>query len=336
MNASSGKLLQTVIVPIAALVALAMGVVVTFIWFSATTQDRIALEKSIEAVQTAIERRHAAIAANVTDYAWWNDAVQHLDLSLDEAWADVNVGAYQYETYEIELSLVVDRNNQTIFERLDGEPSEVGAFQLLPGGLDGLIRQARAAPTKSAMGVLPFRDGLAFVAASAVTPYSPEEIQIPEGRIVLIFAKAITQELLDALAEPLPLSDLRVMGPGESAIVATTLPLVSPNGDLLGRLVWQPHQPGREFLRAVTPALAIAIILIAAFTYAVLRHARETTKAVEASEVRFRDVADAASDWIWEVDASSPHLHLRTLRAGNGSAARGQPRPADRRSVPSR
>src|ERR671911_10326 len=98
MNGSSGKLLQTVIVPIAALVALAMGVVVAFIWFSAATQDRIAFEKSVEAVQTAIQRRHGAIGAHVTDYAWWNDAVEHLDLALDEAWADVNVGAYQYES----------------------------------------------------------------------------------------------------------------------------------------------------------------------------------------------------------------------------------------------
>jgi sensor domain CHASE-containing protein len=134
INASSGKLLQTVIVPIAALVALAMGVVVAFIWFSASTQDRIAFEKSVEAVQTAIERRQGAIGANVTDYAWWNDAVEHLDLSLDEAWADINIGAYQYETYEIELSLVVDRSNRTIFVRLDGEPAEIDAFQILPGG----------------------------------------------------------------------------------------------------------------------------------------------------------------------------------------------------------
>jgi diguanylate cyclase (GGDEF)-like protein/PAS domain S-box-containing protein len=304
ISAASGKLLQTVIVPIAALVALAMGVVVAFIWFSATTQDRIAFEKSVEAVQTAIQRRHGAIGSNVTDYAWWNDAVEHLDLALDEEWADINIGAYQFETYQIELSLVVDRANRTIFARLDGEPAEIDAFEILPEGLDELIRQARAGPTKPAMGVLPFRDGLAFVAASAVTPYNPEEIQIPDGRIVLIFAKMITQEVLDAVADPLPLTDLRLVGPSEATGTAATLPLVAPEGDLLARLVWQPHQPGSEFLRAVTPALAAAILVIAAFTYAVLRHAREATNAIESSEARFRDVADASSDWIWEVDAA--------------------------------
>jgi diguanylate cyclase (GGDEF)-like protein/PAS domain S-box-containing protein len=304
ISAASGKLLQTVIVPIAALVALAMGVVVAFIWFSASTQDRIAFDKSVEAVHTAVERRLGALGANVTDYAWWNDAVEHLDLSLDEEWADINIGAYQYETYQIELSLVVDRAGRTIFARLDGQPASVDAFEVLPEGLDELVRQARATPTQAAMGVLPLRDGLAFVAASAVTPYDPEKIRVPEGRIVLIFAKSITQEVLDAVAEPLPLTGLRFARPDEASGTAAIMPLVSPNGDELGRLIWQPHQPGRQFLRAVTPALAVAILVIATFTYAVLRHAREATNAIESSEARFRDVADASSDWIWEVDAA--------------------------------
>ena len=86
---------------------------------------------------------------------------------------------------------------------------------------------------------------------------------------------------------------------GRRPELAASLPLLTPNGSLLARLVWQPHQPGSEFLRAVTPALTIAIIVIAAFTYVVLRHAREATGAIEASEARFRDVADASSDWIW-------------------------------------
>lgn len=111
MRAPSHKLQQHVIIPIALLVVLAMAVVVGFVWYSASTQDRIALEKSIEAVRTAVTRKHAQLGATATDYGWWNDAVEHLDLSLDEGWADDNIGLYQYETYGIELSLVVDRRD---------------------------------------------------------------------------------------------------------------------------------------------------------------------------------------------------------------------------------
>ncbi len=40
MDQKSGKLIQQVIIPIAVLVAVAMSVVVGFVWFSAKNQDR--------------------------------------------------------------------------------------------------------------------------------------------------------------------------------------------------------------------------------------------------------------------------------------------------------
>jgi hypothetical protein len=33
------------------------------------------------------------------------------------------------------------------------------------------------------------------------------------------------------------------------------LPLIAPDGTEVGTLVWQPHEPGRQFLESVTPAL---------------------------------------------------------------------------------
>src|SRR5918996_553412 len=71
----------------------------------------------------------------------------------------------------------------------------------------------------------------------------------------------------------------------------------------LGTLIWQPHKPGWEFLRSVLPSLIVAVATIAIFTWMVLQHVRQTARAIEASEARFRDVADATSDWIWETDA---------------------------------
>ncbi|MDX1541016.1 MAG: EAL domain-containing protein, partial [Geminicoccaceae bacterium] len=131
-----------------------------------------------------------------------------------------------------------------------------------------------------------------------------EEIEMPDGRAVLIFAQQITQELLDSIAKPLPLADLRMTAPDVAPMTEATAPILSPTGALLARLVWVPTQPGQEFLRTVTPALAVAILVLVAFTTAVLRNARDATCTIEASEARFRDVADASSDWIWEVDTS--------------------------------
>jgi len=310
MGASTGKLLQNVIMPIAALVALAMGVVVAFVWFSASAQDRVALDQSITAVSGAIQRKLDKVGLAALDFGWWNEAVLNLDVALNQQWADDNVGLYIYQVHGYELSVVLDRDNSIIYQQLDGEHASTDPFELLGPDLAILVRAARAAPLKEpapATGILPFGDHLALVAVSMVTPQNPGDIEIPDGpRVVLIYAKRLDEAVLEDFAEPLPISDLRLV---EVEVEVTTtsdavLPLASPSGVALGQLMWEPHQPGRAFLWQVAPALGIAILVLAAFTYAVLRHAREATTAIEASEARFKDVADASSDWIWEVDAA--------------------------------
>jgi diguanylate cyclase (GGDEF)-like protein/PAS domain S-box-containing protein len=262
MTASRGTLLHHVIVPVALLVAVAMAVVVGFIWFSARTQDGVALDQSIATVRDAIGRQLAKVGLAAKDYTWWNEAVLNLDLTLNESWADNNVGFYIHHVHGYELSLVIDRADQTIYEQLDGaRQPELDAFDVLTAELRTLVRRTRQSPIEEpepATGLLPFGDGLALVGASAVTPQEPGDLEIPDGsRVVLVYAKKLTEELLEDIAEPLPLSDLRLV----------------PSGTVLE-------------------------------TYAVLRHAREATTAIEASEARFKDVADASSDWIWEVDAA--------------------------------
>ena len=149
-----------------------------------------------------------------------------------------------------------------------------------------------------------------MVGVSAVTPEEGAEVVLPPGpRAVLVYVKKLDQAFLDTVAEPLPVTDLKLALP-EAAASAATLPLIAPDGARLGSLTWQPHQPGWEFLRSVFPSLAIAFAVIALFTMLVLRHARVAAETIQASEVRFRDVADASSDWIWETD---PDLRLKFL-----------------------
>jgi sensor domain CHASE-containing protein len=94
MGERSGKLIQQVIVPIAVLVAVAMAVVVGFVWFSAKNQDQIALRQTIQSVDEAITRKTQQVGLVAKDYSWWTDAVRNLDLSFDAEWAHTNIGSY--------------------------------------------------------------------------------------------------------------------------------------------------------------------------------------------------------------------------------------------------
>ena len=304
------KTIHTIIFPIALLVVVAMALVVGFVWFSAKNQDEIARADSIKSVTGALQRHATHLGRIAKDFSWWNDAVENLVIDLDLEWADQGIGFYAFENYGYEESFVLDGENRTIYSSEDSERVDAEAFSVLQFGLEILLERARAlAETKPepATGLLKTPDGrVLLVGASAIAPEDGATYQLPDGpKFVLIFTKELDQALLDLIGTALPLENLRLVGERPDADGAdATLPLVAPDGTELGELIWEPHKPGRQFLESVTPALAIAIFVIAAFTYAVLRHARETTNAIEASEARFRDVADASSDWIWEVDAS--------------------------------
>jgi diguanylate cyclase (GGDEF)-like protein/PAS domain S-box-containing protein len=105
------------------------------------------------------------------------------------------------------------------------------------------------------------------------------------------------QELADALQ----LRDLRFVGPDRPA--STALVLHGPEGESIAQIAWQPHRPGMAYLRSLAPWLGVALFLFGLFGWTALRHSRSTTAAIVDSESRFRDVADASSDWIFEADA---------------------------------
>ncbi len=127
---------------------------------------------------------------------------------------------------------------------------------------------------------------------------------------MLIHTKNIDQALLDSMAAALPISDLRLIRGADAIEGAAALRLTAPDGTRLGSLMWQPSQPGWGFLRSMTPSLAFAIAAMLVLALIVLRRARHATAVIEAGERRFRDVADAGSDWVWETD---PELHLNFL-----------------------
>jgi diguanylate cyclase (GGDEF)-like protein/PAS domain S-box-containing protein len=302
-----GKVVHTVILPIALLVVVAMAVVVGFVWFSANTQDEIARKNSIVSVAAALDRHATHLGRIAKDFAWWNDAVENLILDLDQDWADQGIGFYAFENYGYERSFVLDGENRTVYSSDNAVRVDDQALTVLRPGLEVLLEQARALAEdkpEPVTGIVETADGsILLVGVSAIAPEEGAPFELPGGpKFLLIFTKELNQELLDSIGGALPLEGLhRTMAGGASAEQGV-LPLVAPDGTTLATLVWQPHKPGQQFLTSVTPALGIAIVLIGAFTYAVLRHAREATGAIEASEARFRDVADASSDWIWEVD----------------------------------
>ena len=91
-----------------------------------------------------------------------------------------------------------------------------------------------------------------------------------------------------------------------------------PKGCPVAALFWDPETPGQTVRRWLVPALAAACLVFAGFAALALRSIALATAALRHSERRFRDIVEAASDWIWETDSE---LRLTFVSARFGGAA---------------
>ncbi|WP_455926285.1 bifunctional diguanylate cyclase/phosphodiesterase [Pseudomonas putida] len=273
--------------------------------------------------QKALETRQANSASRATGYGVWNTAFQHLDGPVDVQWAYTqhNLGPSLYSQMGYEGVFVVD-SHSTKYSLYQGQLSnaEVGDFIATP--LRSLIQAAQAAmPGAAAISQVALFNGWpALVSASPILPDDDGPQPAPADTSVLLFVDALTPAKLQALGEGYGLQGLAIQSHATGAPEQPRLAL----GDTGYDLTWQAPRPGNQLLWQVLPTLAAAFVVLAVlmgwFSRYALRTARQieegygklqqSNQALEASEERFRAVAEAASDWIWETDE---HYRLNYL-----------------------
>ena len=304
-----------VLLPVFAFVGCSMAMLAGFVWYSALQQDEIAIQQSTKSARFAIQEQLRQIGMVAKDFSWRNDAVRHLDIAFSENWADSNLGYYVHGEYDYDMSFVIDREGRTIYSQVDGRRVAAQPERWLNGGLEKMIEQAQNTPWRkpeAITGLLAFEDEIVLVGLCAVSLEQEANINMEPGRrVVVVLVKRMTPDVVLSIADPLHLRDVKLtmasQGVGDRD---GKLSLHSPDGQIIAYLTWDPFQPGQQFLEAVTPALAVAVITILGFTWLLIWRVRSSTKAIQISEARFRDVADASSDWIWETDANGRLCYL--------------------------
>ena len=177
-----------------------------------------------------------------------------------------------------------------------------------------------------ATGLVRHGDDRVAVAASVALPVGNKDLGAGVPPAVLVLGQRIDAELLARMAEDYGLAGLRLAdgppGRGEAA-----LPLVSPTGEPIGSLAWTPGRPGTEHLVRLAPAMLAALLAFLGFAALAFVSLHRAVGRLRASEERFRDVAEAGSDWLWETGPTSPVLLSERLRRPPASPRR-RARPA--------
>ncbi|CJL64224.1 CHASE4 domain [Streptococcus pneumoniae] len=298
---------------VAAIVAAAFAVV-----HIARKIDQDALQQSRFLAGKALQAQHEWMNRSIVDYAFWGDAYVHLNQQVDVNWAftQANLGPSLYKDFDYEAVLVITPTGETPYAVIQGKLQSVDAFQYLQHGLPELLTRARAAAENDAgASALLWVDGQPAVVAAASLATGGADIEEHEGPpSTLVFVDVLDTARLEAIGGQYAVEQLRLLGePSDQTgpIISQTL----EDGTAV-HFTWTAPQPGRLLLLVTLPVLAAVALGLGLLAWLLVRHAlrvmhlldvsyarlASSRSALAESEERFRDVAEAASDWIWETD----------------------------------
>ena len=305
LPAMTGLLAVTVLAAAAALIQIA------------TKLDRDALEQGRFLTDIALDHQQQWMQRAVVDNAFWGDAYAnlHLAVNLDWAFHQENLGPSLYRDFGYEAVLVIDGQSQTRYSVIRGELQHIDASQWLQG-LPVLLEQAREAlQHEEGTAALLLAEGIpAMVSAAAMTPAGSDVELSPGPPSILLFVDLLDEARLLELGAAYMVEGFRLL-PETATSGQAELALQAAGGAPL-RFTWTPAEPGEALLWRTVPILAGVALGLGLLAWMLLRQGLKVVRildasyarlsssraALAASEKRFRDVAESASDWLWEVD----------------------------------
>lgn len=291
---------------LAGLLIVSLALTVASLFWSAHSQDKIAIANARHLAGTAVKVQMNGVKKLATDYTWWDEAYQKMAESFDPDWFDENFAdaGYFRDTFGITGSLIVGPDNKILrhmrnSEIVENAPS-LEAARYLGGGFNKLIRRARQpvdGEFVAAAGFVIVAGHSYFAAARVVHPHTDELLAkaavTPANAFVAAVMRPLEEPLLKTLAKDFGLRDLRVVAAGDPS---GGLPLLTANGKKFGVLKWQVDRPSKYVFRVVLPALLALIVIMALLGWYVLYSLRrgqdQLVRAMQQAQVADRSKTD--------------------------------------------
>ena len=235
--------------------------------------DQSALERQQAQLRNAVDVTVREIAKRVTPISDWDDAVIHLDLSLDRKWAQKNIGEYFLQNDSLPLALVLSGDDKPVLAMRGGRPVDAGFYRPFGSAVATVVANVRAqergrgrlrppfhasgdiVPPIQAGGVVRVGDALFVMISSLVQPDMGKALPRGGRAPILVVATPMDAPFLQQISDRLIVSHLTFSTKEEHATASVALPDV--RGGIAGFLTWDPWTPGSDLiLFAFLPILA--------------------------------------------------------------------------------
>ena len=294
------------VVPIAAMVAVAILVILAFLLISARRTDEATQEREQKLVQQAVLARGARILHEVESVAATPRATLGIRAAFDAAWVDRRIGRWLETYFDHDLVVVVDGSDRVEYARARTQGdfgAKVPAGELAPS--IGLLRRQLSALPNGAMRVAATADSLpagrtvaliqhfmekpAFVAAVAIGD-DGEVAPGAERAPIVISVKYLDGAVLKEIGTQLQLRGLREDDDPAGASVPQSANIGDGQSGPIMRLSWAPTGPGgvNGWLVVLIAATLAGLVLLVAL---VIRHMRGTAEKIAAGESQLLHLA---------------------------------------------
>ena len=290
----------------------ALGVSAAVMGHIASLQDQMAREQTRFYVGKALQNRIATSELLLRNNAFWNDAYRNLSPPLNLAWAynEDNIGPQLYSANGYELVCVLNQGGEE-YVMEEGRLSRNHCTSLMPINLDELRDDAAAAAQRdrAVSRYVSVEDAPAIASAALV---KPSRDGAPLDGPLMVLVDRLTPTKLQKLGRDFGVGGLQIQPDDLRANTGNAVTL----GNSGFEISWHTPTPGTDMLHRLASAWAAVVVLMFVFLVWLIRTAlanarvvdhyqrslKDSNLALETSEQRFKAIAEASSDWIWETD----------------------------------
>jgi diguanylate cyclase (GGDEF)-like protein len=295
------------VIPIGAIVVVAVICLVIAILTSARRADEMALKREQQLIQQAIVERGARMLRQVESVATTDRATQAVREKYDPQWVDEHIGRWLENFFDHDLVVIVEGSDRVEYarSRAGGDIASMplpralvairnfvrGGSDAAPAGALPVIgAQDAGKPSRSAAWIEQVMGKPAIVMAVAIG--SGTELAAGNATAPIVLSvKFIDSALLQGIGDHLQLSDLRPAGDASQTADGYVTAIADPQGNPIARVAWNPSKPGGQVAASVLPFIAVAIGGLALLGGLILRHTRRTAQAIAAGETQLRHLA---------------------------------------------
>ncbi|WP_193368420.1 sensor histidine kinase [Pelagibius marinus] len=312
--------------PLGVLTAGLVAIIVVLLLFAAREQNGLALQSSLHLAESALGDQINELKSTARDYATWDETVEEVVQSLDETWADDNIGTWAYEGLQMSGTLVLDGGGRVLYGMIGGERLGEEILTRITEGLLPLAAAARKADPGelgvALAGNVRFDGGLAIAAAAPIVFEGGSPAHDAGGAAsVLIFFRLLDRDLLTRLEDGFLLPGLHLAE--QAAVSGASLALPGYDGTVLGHLAWTAEQPGFVMLQPLLLPGALAGLLGLLLLWIVVRRIARALQELEDSHTALHQQAvelSAARDRALQQTRTETELRRNAVAASRAKS----------------